>query len=77
MFDPPAIVEGSVVRIKGEDGTAWVVRYIGVALGLHHLEATLDAPPAAERWVREPRVVPVDQLDLIPPDLEDWPCSPV
>lgn len=69
--------QGSLVTIRGEGPIVWRVKHVGVALGLHHLVATLETPSGSERWVRDHAPVSLDRLDLVPVDLEDFPCTPV
>ena len=70
------IREGSYVWIRDDRARRpYRVRHIGIALGHHYQFADLD--PVYEAMVQTSRRVQLDRLELIPPDLEDFPCSPV
>jgi hypothetical protein len=72
------IQEDALVYIADDpERTPWRVLHVGVDLGTHRLIASLELPQTVSKWVRPTPVVPIDQLRLFPPDLEDWPTSPV
>lgn len=68
---------GDLVQIRGEDCRIWSVSWVGITLGHHDRVARLVVPPGVETWDRSERVVPLRMLTCCPPDLEDFPCSPV
>ena len=70
------IKDGSYVTVKSDvRREVWEVLYVGVSLGLHQQEAHLRL--ARESWGRPERIVPLVDCEIVPPDLEDFPCSPV
>lgn len=72
------IRENDVVHVSRLAGT-WRVLSIGVSTRSHSAIPVFDAvvEPIGERWVRTPRVVLYSELTPAPPDIEDFPCSPV
>lgn len=68
--------EGSIVAVDGENGP-WKVRTVSVEPGKHYQVAWVERPDAVEKWERGGHTVPLSRCHVIPPDLEDWPCSPV
>lgn len=64
------IREKDLVRVRGEDGEVYRVKFV-----LSYLQAAMiELPAPVEKWVRPDRIVPLSQLELLPPDLEDFPC---
>jgi hypothetical protein len=55
----------------------WRVLHVTVDIGTHRMIASLALPGSVDKWVRLTPVVPLDQLRLFPPDLEDWPVAPI
>lgn len=70
------IREGSYVTVEG-DARVWWVRSITIEPGGHRQVAWLERPHHAEAWNRGGHLQRVDRLRLVPPDLEDFPCSGV
>lgn len=72
----PAIRDGDLVTVRTDPRPeVWIVLHVGVAMGLHHQEAHLRL--ARESWGRPTRIVPLADCVAVPPDLEEFPCSPV